>query len=106
MVVAGHPSGTALTARRFPLPWSAELQPNHYVVRDANKQQIAYVYYENEPGVAQQPSCSARTRRGERWRRLRSWIYLKKERARAAGQGTSWDALFSVQRQRLRSAPQ
>src|SRR6516164_9793591 len=36
--------------RRFPPPWSAELQPNHYVVRDANKQQLAYVYYENEPG--------------------------------------------------------
>src|SRR5262249_21466581 len=27
--------------RRFPPPW---------VVRDANKQQLAYVYYENEPG--------------------------------------------------------
>jgi len=26
------------------------VQPNHYVVRDANKQQLAYVYYENEPG--------------------------------------------------------
>ena len=36
--------------RRFPPPWSAELQPNYYVVRDANKQQLAYVYYENEPG--------------------------------------------------------
>jgi hypothetical protein len=36
--------------RRFSPPWSAELQPNHYVVRDANKQQLAYVYYENEPG--------------------------------------------------------
>jgi hypothetical protein len=37
-------------ARRFPPPWSAEVQPNHYVVRDANRQQLAYVYYENEPG--------------------------------------------------------
>jgi hypothetical protein len=27
--------------RRFPAPWSAELQPNYYVVRDANGQQIA-----------------------------------------------------------------
>jgi hypothetical protein len=36
--------------RRFPPPWSAEVQPNHYVVRDANKQQLAYVYFENEPG--------------------------------------------------------
>jgi len=33
----------------FP-PWSAELQPNYYVIRDANKQQLAYVYFENEPG--------------------------------------------------------
>ena len=36
--------------RRFPPPWSAELQPYYYVVRDANRQQLAYVYYENEPG--------------------------------------------------------
>ena len=41
---------SAMPERRFPPPWSAELQPNHYVVRDANKQQLAYVYYENEPG--------------------------------------------------------
>ena len=34
----------------FPAPWSAELQPNYYVVRDANRQQLAYVYYESEPG--------------------------------------------------------
>jgi hypothetical protein len=36
--------------RRFPTPWSAEVQPNYYVVRDANGQQIAYIYYECEPG--------------------------------------------------------
>ena len=35
--------------RHFPPPWSAELQPNYYVVRDADGQQIAYVYYSNEP---------------------------------------------------------
>jgi len=35
--------------RRFPAPWSAELQPNYYVVRDADGQQIAYIYYECEP---------------------------------------------------------
>jgi hypothetical protein len=34
--------------RRFSPPWSVEGQPNHYVVRDANK--LADVYYENEPG--------------------------------------------------------
>ena len=39
-----------MPSRRFSPPWSAELQPNHYVVRDANRQQIAYVYYESEPG--------------------------------------------------------
>jgi hypothetical protein len=36
--------------RRFPAPWSAELQPNYYVVRDHDGQQLAYVYFENEPG--------------------------------------------------------
>ena len=35
--------------RRFPPPWTAEVQPNYYVVRDANGQQIAYVYYSNDP---------------------------------------------------------
>jgi hypothetical protein len=39
-----------MAERRFPAPWSAEVQPNHYVVRDANKQALAYIYYENEPG--------------------------------------------------------
>ena len=28
------------------------MQPNDYVVRDANRQQLAYVYYENEPVAA------------------------------------------------------
>jgi hypothetical protein len=28
----------------------AEVQPNCFIVRDANKQQLAYVYYESEPG--------------------------------------------------------
>ena len=35
--------------RRFPPPWAAEVQPNYYVVRDANGQQIAYVHYSNDP---------------------------------------------------------
>ena len=38
-----------MTVRRFSVPWSAELQPNYYVVRDADGQQIAYVYYSNDP---------------------------------------------------------
>jgi hypothetical protein len=38
-----------MAERRFPAPWSAELQPNYYVVRDADGQQIAYIYYSNDP---------------------------------------------------------
>jgi hypothetical protein len=30
-----------MPARRFPPPWTAELQPNYYVVRDADGQQLA-----------------------------------------------------------------
>jgi hypothetical protein len=37
------------TTRRFPAPWSAEVQPNYYVVRDADGQQLAYIYYSNDP---------------------------------------------------------
>ena len=44
-----------------PAPWSAELQPNYYVVRDANKQQLAYVYFENERDGDRRPSCTAKT---------------------------------------------
>jgi len=53
-----------MPTRRFPPPWSAEVQPNHYVVRDANKQALAYVYYENEPGRRSAASCSAKMKRG------------------------------------------
>jgi hypothetical protein len=37
-----------MTTRRFPPPWSAELQPNYYVIRDADGQQLAYIYYSND----------------------------------------------------------
>ena len=39
-----------MSKRRFPLPWSAEVTPNCFIVRDADGQQLAYVYYESEPG--------------------------------------------------------
>ncbi len=39
-----------MTKRRFPPPWSTEVTPNCFIVRDANGQQLAYVYYESEPG--------------------------------------------------------
>jgi len=39
-----------MPARRFPPPWSVEEQDACFVVRDQNGQQLAYVYFENEPG--------------------------------------------------------
>jgi hypothetical protein len=39
-------------ARRFPPPWTAEVTPNCFIVRDHNGQALAYVYFENEPGQA------------------------------------------------------
>ena len=39
-----------MPSHRFPPPWSADELGACFVVRDHNGQQIAYVYYENEPG--------------------------------------------------------
>ena len=36
--------------RRFPPPWSVEELDACFVVRDANGQALAYVYFEDEPG--------------------------------------------------------
>jgi hypothetical protein len=36
--------------RRFPPPWSVEEQPACFVIRDHNRQQLADVYFEDEPG--------------------------------------------------------
>jgi hypothetical protein len=36
--------------RRFPPPWTVEEQEACFVVRDHNGQQLAYVYFEDEPG--------------------------------------------------------
>jgi hypothetical protein len=35
--------------RRFPPPWSIEERQESFIVKDANGQQIAYLYFENEP---------------------------------------------------------
>jgi hypothetical protein len=38
-------------AARFPPPWSVEEYNDAcFIVRDANGQQLAYVYFEDEPG--------------------------------------------------------
>jgi hypothetical protein len=37
--------------RRFPPPWSIEeLNDACFIVKDSNGQQLAYVYFEEEPG--------------------------------------------------------
>jgi hypothetical protein len=48
--------------RRFPPPWSAEETDACFIVRDANGQAVAYVYYEDEPG---RRSAANRLTRGE-----------------------------------------
>jgi hypothetical protein len=53
-----------MTARRFPPPWTAEETDACFIVRDHNGQALAYVYFEEEPGVERQPSCSPATRQG------------------------------------------
>jgi hypothetical protein len=35
--------------RRFPPPWSIEEGTESFTVKDANGQQIAYIYFEDEP---------------------------------------------------------
>ena len=36
--------------RRFLPPWTAEVTPNCFIVRDANGQALSYLYYESETG--------------------------------------------------------
>jgi hypothetical protein len=36
--------------RRFPPPWTVEEMAACFIVRDHNGPQLAYIYYENEPG--------------------------------------------------------
>ncbi|HMF03077.1 MAG TPA: hypothetical protein VKK06_24530, partial [Terriglobia bacterium] len=43
-------SSKKMPERRFPPPWTAEVTPNCFIVRDANGRALSYVYYENEPG--------------------------------------------------------
>jgi hypothetical protein len=39
-----------MKGRRFPPPWSVEDIGAASVVRDSTGQQLAYIYFENEPG--------------------------------------------------------
>ena len=39
-----------MPTRRFPPPWSIEEGSACFIIRDHDKQALAYVYYENEAG--------------------------------------------------------
>jgi hypothetical protein len=39
-----------MTTRRFPPPWSVEDIGAAFVVKDSTGQQLAYIYFEDEPG--------------------------------------------------------
>jgi hypothetical protein len=43
-------TGSMPSARRFPPPWSVEETDACFIVRDGNRQALAYVYFEEEPG--------------------------------------------------------
>jgi hypothetical protein len=42
--------GAIMTERRLPPPWTVEDIGAAFVVRDSTGQQLAYVYFEDEPG--------------------------------------------------------
>jgi hypothetical protein len=44
-------STPAVTPRCLPPPWSVDDIGDAFVVRDSTQQKIAYVYYEEEPGL-------------------------------------------------------
>ena len=39
----------ARSSRRFPPPWSIEERQESFIVKDANGQHLAYIYFEDEP---------------------------------------------------------
>ena len=55
------PDGPATSCRHGPSRKAgAKLDRRCFIVRDANGQALAYVYFEEEPGGARRPSCSPR----------------------------------------------
>jgi hypothetical protein len=57
-----------VTQCRFPPPWSVEDQEACFVVRDHDGQQLAYVYFEDEPGRRSAAKLLTRDEAGGSWR--------------------------------------
>jgi hypothetical protein len=58
------------------MPLQIEEMEACFVVRDHSEQQLAYVYFEDEPGRRSAAKCSAKTRHGglqPTWRNCRSY---------------------------------
>lgn len=74
--------------RRLP-PWSIDdpdvkLGQECFIVRDANRQALAYVYFEDEPGGDQRRICSPATRRDGQYREIPEY-----RQGRASGLATT-----------------
>lgn len=55
-----------MTDSRFPAPWTVEeYRGISYIVRDANKFAVAYVYFESEPG---RPAAAKLMTKNEAWK--------------------------------------
>ena len=59
-----NPQACRLPERRFPPPWSVEETDACFIVRDANVQALAYVYFEDELGRRAARNSSRATTRG------------------------------------------
>jgi hypothetical protein len=73
-----------VTQRRFPPPWSVEATDACFIVRDGNRQALAYVYFEEEPGRRSRRSAAHLLTRDEA-RRIAANIAKLPAAARAGG---------------------